>query len=121
VALQMPCDILRGFTLSLPHTGKSKEDIAREILSYFLRNPQATDNLLGIARWRLLEESVHRSVRETEAVLQWLIAQGYLRELHPEGSEHLFQLEPAKREEAQRFLDAQGSKKKKVVKRSNPS
>jgi hypothetical protein len=36
--------------------------VAKEILSYFLRNPNASDNLLGIARWRLMNESVRHNV-----------------------------------------------------------
>jgi len=92
--------------------------VSREILSYFLRNPEATDSLMGIARWRLLHEVVHRSVTETELGLQWLVTQGYLREVSVEGSEHLFQLDPAKRDEARRFLKTGvGSKNEKRYKR----
>ena len=46
-------------------TYQEPKGIAKEILSYFLRNPQAADNLEGVARWRLLEQTVHRSVEET--------------------------------------------------------
>jgi hypothetical protein len=85
-------------------TGKSQQEVAGEILSYFLRNPEAADNLVGIARWRLLEEAVHRTVAATENALRWLIAQGYLQEVSVQGTEHIFQLNPEKREEAELFL-----------------
>jgi hypothetical protein len=51
---------------------------AKEVLSYFLRNPQAADTLEGVARWRLLDEPVHRSVEEINQALEWLVAQGFL-------------------------------------------
>jgi len=85
-------------------TGKSQQEVAGEILSYFLRNPEAADNLVGIARWRLLEEAVHRTVAATESALRWLIARGYLQEVPVQGKERIFQLNPEKREEAELFL-----------------
>jgi len=51
---------------------------AREVLRYFLRNPQATDSLEGVARWRLLEETIHQSVEDTDGALRWLVDQGFL-------------------------------------------
>jgi hypothetical protein len=87
----------------------SQHEVAGEILSYFLRNPEAADNLIGIARWRLLEEAVHRTVAATEGALRWLLAQGYLLEIPVQGTENIFQLNPEKREEAERFLkDTEG-------------
>jgi hypothetical protein len=102
---QVACSERVRVTLHLPlRTGKSQQEVAGEILSYFLRNPEAADNLVGIARWRLLEEAVHRTVAATEGALRWLIAQGYLEEVHVQGTENIFQLNPEKREEAELFL-----------------
>lgn len=105
MARELPViEFVRGF-LHLPtRTGKSQQEVAGEILSYFLRNPEAADNLVGIARWRLLEEAVHRTVAATESALRWLIAQGYLQEVPVQGTETIFQLNPEKREEAELFL-----------------
>jgi hypothetical protein len=90
---------------SLPHeTGKPQTDVARQILSYFLRNPEAVDSLVGIARWRLLEEEIYRSVADTESALNWLIAHRYLKEAPVQGTERVFQLNPEKRREAESFL-----------------
>jgi hypothetical protein len=91
-----------------PRTRKSQQEVAGEILSYFLRNPEAADNLVGIARWRLPEEAVHRTVAATEGALRWLIAEGYLKEVLVQGKEHIFQLNPEKREEAELFLKEMG-------------
>jgi hypothetical protein len=83
---------------------KSKEEIAKDILNYFLQHPETADNFLGIARWRLMQEAVHRSVGTTAEALRWLIAEGYLNRASTEGSEEIFQLNREKIREAQRFI-----------------
>jgi len=85
-------------------TGKSKEEVAREILNYFLQHPETADNFLGIARWRLLQEEVHRSVGITAEALRWLIAEGYLHRVPVEGLEEIFKLNPEKIRDAQDFI-----------------
>lgn len=84
-------------------TQGSDAEIAKEILNYFLRNPEAADSLTGIARWRLMEEVVRRSVEGTESAVNWLIAQGYLVEVGM-GTERIFKLNPQKLEDAKGFL-----------------
>lgn len=79
--------------------------MAKEILAYFLRNPEAVDSLTGIARWRLMEEFVQRSVQTTEAALNWLLEQGYLSETTRTGSERIFQLNQDKCNGARLFLE----------------
>jgi len=51
---------------------------AREILDYFVRNPQAADTLEGIARWRLLEGAIDHHVEDTRQAIEWLLAQSLL-------------------------------------------
>jgi hypothetical protein len=84
---------------------RSEQDIAGEILAYFLRNPDAADSLTGIARWRLLEERVRLSVEVTDAALKLLIEQGYLRRVPVEGAESIFVLNKDRRGDAELFLD----------------
>src|ERR1700751_1935604 len=98
-------DFVRQSPSLLDAADKSNEALAREILGYFLRNPQAADSLTGIARWRLLEEAVQRSVARTEDALQWLLKQGYLRQVQMKGPEAIFCLNPEKRSEARLFLE----------------
>lgn len=86
-----------------------------EILSYFVRNPQAADNLEGIARWRLLNEFITRKVDETQRALTWLVANGYLRETSTTGSGLIYCLNPDKADQACDLLvaskaDAAGQK-----------
>jgi hypothetical protein len=77
---------------------------AREILEYFLRNPNAADSLEGIARWRLLEQVIHRTIVETEGALKWLVEEGYLIAVEQRRSRPLFRLNPEKHLAAGKLL-----------------
>lgn len=83
---------------------ESDPEVVEKILSYFVRNPKAADSLEGVARDRLLEESVHRSLHQTAAALNWLVGRGFLEEVQIPGSRRIFRLDPDKRAEAVRFL-----------------
>jgi hypothetical protein len=78
--------------------------MASEILIYFLRNPQAADSLEGVARWRLMDEVIRRKLDETEAALEWLVAQGYLTSSISPGGTATFSLNPQRIEEAREFV-----------------
>lgn len=82
--------------------------IAKRVLSYFVRNPEAADSLEGIARWRLLEERIHRTLDQTDAALTWLVSQGYLQEIRPGTAVRLYQLDAKRQKEAVEFLAKQG-------------
>jgi hypothetical protein len=71
---------------------KKEPERAREILDYFMRNPQAADTLEGIARWRLLEEAIDHVVEDTRAALEWLMAEGYLEERSTAHSPRIYSL-----------------------------
>ena len=86
-----------------PH-GPDRE-VAGQILGYFLRHPEVADSLEGIARWRLMQESVRQSVERTSEALKWLIAEGYIREEGRVASGRIFQLNPARRDAAQAFVE----------------
>lgn len=72
----------------------------KQVLSYFVRNPNAADSLEGITRWRLLEEQIHRSLQETQVAIKWLVEQGFLDEVKPSGATPIFRLNPERRAEA---------------------
>ncbi len=78
--------------------------VAKEILGYYLRHPHAADTLTELARWRLVEEAVRQSVETTEAALQWLIAEGYVREEIRMGTERIYQFIPERRNDAESLL-----------------
>jgi hypothetical protein len=79
--------------------------VAKDILRYFLRNPGAVDSLKEIARWRLMQEAVRRSVEETQQALEWLTEEGYVSEESHTGAESIYQLNPARRAEAASFVE----------------
>jgi hypothetical protein len=80
-------------------------ELTTDILSYFVRNPHAADNLDGVACWRLLEETIHRKVEATSQALEWLVSQGFLREVPTVGSGPLYRLNVEKRGDAKAFLE----------------
>lgn len=80
------------------------DEIAEDVLSYFLRNPQAADNLEGIARWRLLSEVIHRSVEQTSQVLEWLVSQGLLLKVAGGLSEPVYCLNRRRKADAEALL-----------------
>ena len=81
--------------------------IVRQVLSYFVRNPKATDSLEGVAHWRLLEEQVYRTVQQTELALSWLVVQGFLQEIPSPGSAPIFRLNLERGKDAVQFLAEQ--------------
>lgn len=88
----------------MPEEPEPDDEIVKQILSYFVRNPQAVDGVEGIARWRLLEEQIHRTVEQSQVALDWLVAKSYLQEVHKAGSERLFRLNAQRHADAARFL-----------------
>jgi hypothetical protein len=97
-----------------PKTSTPTQELAKEILSYFLRNPQAADSVKGVARWRLLEERVHRQIEDTDEALGWLVRNGFLVRVSPVFTEAVYQLNQENRPEAERFLS---KNKKRATKR----
>lgn len=85
-------------------TAKKQPKRAREVLDHFLRNPQAADTLEGVARWRLLRETVHRGVEETAEALEWLVAEGYLKETPTTYSKPIYSFNTKAIAQAERFL-----------------
>ena len=79
-------------------------EMAGEILNYFMRNPQAADTLEGVARWRLMDEVIRRKLDETEAVLECLVARGYLTRSISPGGIATFSLDSERVGEARQFL-----------------
>lgn len=78
---------------------------AREVLNYFFHNPRAADTLEGVARWRLLEETVRRSLNETEQALDWLVREGYLKRVSTPYTGPIYQLNNDERARAKEFLN----------------
>jgi hypothetical protein len=80
-------------------------ELAREILSYFLHNPNAADTVEGIACWRLMEERVRHTVELTSSALDWLVSRGFIVEMRTHSSIRIFQLNKERLAEARRFFN----------------
>ncbi len=80
-------------------------DVAKQILRYFMRHPRAADDLEGIARWRLLEEAVHRTVDETEQAIHMLVGNGLLEQVGTPDGGRVFRINEARLGEAAKFLE----------------
>jgi hypothetical protein len=82
-------------------------ELAREILNYFLRHPQAADDLEGLARWRLMREKVRRTIEQTDEAIRWLVAKGFLEEIVTPGG-RVFRLKGRRSRESQEFSSPVG-------------
>lgn len=91
---------------TVAHDQAPNVPLAKEILTYFLRNPEAADSLRELSRWRLMEETVRHSVENTCEALNWLVAEGYLREETRLGTENLYVFNMARRADAESFVKA---------------
>jgi hypothetical protein len=98
--------LLRPTRVTLPRA-EQELDLVKQVLNYFVRNPNAADNLEGITRWRLLEEQIHRSLQETQVALAWLVEQGFLDEVKTSGAPPIFRLNPERRADAISFVEGE--------------
>jgi hypothetical protein len=89
--------VVRSWRLVDPRT----QSVAREIMSYFLDHPEATDSLEGIARWRLMLRQIDRTVEETAVALRVLIKDELIEEVSSQSGPSLYRLNPGKRTEAE--------------------
>jgi hypothetical protein len=83
--------------------------VSKEILSYFLRNPKAADDLEGVARWRLLNETIDRSVEETKDALEWLVKEGFLVKAARSCTTTMYRLNRQESDRAKSFLKKPGN------------
>jgi hypothetical protein len=79
--------------------------LAKDILSYYVKHPMAADTCEGLARWRLLEEYVEQTTRETEKALEWLVAHGFLSATTGPGNRRVFVLNADRRQDAETFVE----------------
>jgi hypothetical protein len=94
-------------------TSTPASELAKEILSYFLRNPQAADSLEGVTRWRLLEERVHRQLEDTDLALGWLVSHGFLVKVSSQWTEAVYRLNEGNRGDAEQFITESKKGKRK--------
>jgi hypothetical protein len=80
-----------------PDTAEAR-DIAREILRYLEKYPEAKDTVDGIARWWLRREESERLRRDVERAVSLLLSQGLILETRRPGVPPYYQRNPQQRE-----------------------
>jgi hypothetical protein len=78
---------------------------AIELLRYFVRHPDNAESLEGMVRWRLAEETIHRSVAEIDEALHWLVQQGLLVERSTLGTDAMFSINESRMSDAKTLLE----------------
>lgn len=91
-----------GLPRSLDHDELNR---ARKVLKYFLHHPRAADDLVGLVRFRLLDEEIH-NVDQTRSVLIALVEMGLLLEDSAVASGPIYRLNPGRIDEALQFVSA---------------
>jgi hypothetical protein len=88
---------------------RARREIAGEILTYFLRNANAVDDLEGIVRFRLLDQGIERRVSEASEALAWLVSAGLLNRTIRPGTGPIFSLNEARRGQAEELVAGESS------------
>lgn len=82
--------------------------IAKQILAYLSRNPEAQDTLEGIAGWWLMEERIRESLVETQSALDDLAAARLVVVRKGADGKGYYQINPERVAEVQAFCGSQG-------------
>ncbi len=67
-------------------------EVAEDIVRYLVQHPGAADTLEGIARWRLAQQTVERTVDETAEALRLLTERGLVHEIRSGAGPAVFRL-----------------------------
>jgi len=90
--------------LSYEQSEPEELEIARAILRYLERNPDAKDTLEGIAQWWILRDWTERRVAEVERAVSLLVSKDFVVPCPREAQSPFYQLNRQKEEEIQGFL-----------------
>jgi hypothetical protein len=61
---------------SKPEARAQLSKLAREILGYLIKNPRASDSLVGIARWWILKQRIETMTADVKKALDELVELG---------------------------------------------
>jgi hypothetical protein len=81
-------------------------EAAMAILSYFVRNPHAADDLEGVVRWRLAADPARHNSQDMKVALHWLVEEGLIVECLIPGGRKVFSLNSGRIDEARNFIAA---------------
>jgi hypothetical protein len=83
---------------------KVQPKLARDLLKLYLTNPTLVETTEGLARWRLADQLLDKTIRETEQALEWLVSRGFLRQISGRRGRTVFMMNPDRRDEAQHWI-----------------
>lgn len=69
-----------------------KDEVARKIMDYLRRNPDAGDTLEGISKWWLQSECIDQSVGEVSTALEELVKEGKLKKQKVKGERLVYKI-----------------------------
>lgn len=78
-------------------SGKTKREIADDILAYLAHNPDADDTAAGIMEWWLLEQELRRQTSEVQEALAQLVREGWLIQRKARDSQVHYRVNPRKK------------------------
>lgn len=70
------------------------QGVAKKILSYLLKNPDAKDTLEGIVNWWLLQQDIQRNVVLVKKTVERLLTKGFILAGHGNDSKTYYYLNP---------------------------
>jgi hypothetical protein len=73
--------------------GSAHDRVVREVSEFFRSHPEALADVEDIARWRLLQMTIARTVDETNDALLWLVERGELESIEIAGNQ-MYKLSP---------------------------
>jgi hypothetical protein len=76
-----------------------------DVLRFYVEHPGVAETPEGLARWRLLEQYVESTMRETTDAVDWLVEHGFLHEVAARRGAPLFMLNTERRSEAEALLN----------------
>jgi hypothetical protein len=79
-------------------------DVARDILRFYLRNPQAADSVEGLARWRLLDEKIYSTLDKVTRAVSWLVSQELLVKEPTSPFTSVFRFNESERQKSESFV-----------------
>ena len=76
----------------LPFVMEKKDEVARRIIEYLRKNPDAGDTIEGITTWWLQLEKIDESVEKVSTALEELEKKGMLKKQKVKGGSQLYKL-----------------------------
>lgn len=69
-----------------------KDEVARKIMNYLRKHPDAGDTLEGITKWWLQLEKIDESVKDVSIVIEGLIKKGLVKKEELQGGKAYYKI-----------------------------